>query len=56
MATREPQLPPAETDVPSAEDENPMLFCPVCSSRLEGRKCKLLCAACGYYMSCADYY
>jgi len=33
-----------------------MLYCPVCSTRLTGRKCKLLCEKCGYYMSCADYY
>jgi hypothetical protein len=31
-------------------------FCPVCSQRLESRRCKLVCNACGYYMSCADYY
>jgi methionyl-tRNA synthetase len=37
------------------QEEEPMLFCPVCSSRLTERKCKLFCAQCGYYMSCADY-
>lgn len=31
-------------------------YCPVCSHRLESRRCKLVCAFCGYYMSCADYY
>jgi len=31
-------------------------YCPVCSQRLESRRCKLLCPVCGYYMSCADYY
>ena len=31
-------------------------FCPVCSQRLESRRCKLVCPVCGYYMSCADYY
>jgi hypothetical protein len=31
-------------------------FCPVCSQRLESRRCKLICSVCGYYMSCADYY
>jgi methionyl-tRNA synthetase len=36
--------------------EEPMLYCPVCSSRLTSRKCKLICEKCGYYMSCADYY
>ena len=30
-------------------------FCPVCSQRLESRRCKLICNECGYYMSCADY-
>jgi hypothetical protein len=59
-----------EADVPSAdsfprenaeaqshpEDLEPMLFCPVCSLRLDQRKCKLFCNQCGYYMSCADYY
>jgi len=40
----------------SASDEEPLLYCPICSTRLTGRKCKLLCEKCGYYMSCADYY
>jgi hypothetical protein len=39
---------------PAPADE-PMLYCPVCSTRLDARKCKLFCAQCGYYMSCADY-
>ncbi len=38
------------------EEDEPMLWCPVCSARLEQRKCKLFCERCGYYMSCADYY
>ena len=40
---------------PKNEDE-PMLYCPVCSTRLTPRKCKLICEQCGYYLSCADYY
>ena len=40
---------------PAREDE-PMLYCPVCSTRLTELKCKLVCNLCGYYMSCADYY
>jgi hypothetical protein len=36
--------------------EDPSRYCPVCSQRLESRRCKLVCATCGYYMSCADYY
>jgi hypothetical protein len=32
------------------------VYCPTCSSRLYSRRCKLICAQCGYYLSCADYY
>jgi hypothetical protein len=39
-----------------APREDPSRYCPVCSQRLESRRCKLICAVCGYYMSCADYY
>jgi hypothetical protein len=39
-----------------ASDNEPMLFCPRCNSRLMELKCKLICEKCGYYMSCADYY
>jgi hypothetical protein len=41
---------------PLRDEDEPMLYCPVCSKRLEQRKCKLFCGQCGYYMSCADYY
>ncbi|MCC6539557.1 MAG: hypothetical protein IT162_18545 [Bryobacterales bacterium] len=49
-----PALPP----VPSAsfDEQEPMLYCPVCSLRLSAHQCKLRCDRCGYYMSCADYY
>lgn len=40
----------------TSTDELAMLYCPVCSQRLQGHRCKLVCAHCGYYMSCADYY
>jgi hypothetical protein len=36
--------------------EHPISFCPVCSQRLESKRCKLVCAVCGYYLSCSDYY
>ena len=47
-----------KTQQPTArgDEKEPMLYCPVCSTHLEQRKCKLLCPHCGYYMSCADYY
>lgn len=41
---------------PKTGEDEPMLYCPVCSTRLNQRKCKLFCEKCGYYMSCADYY
>jgi hypothetical protein len=47
----EPEQPAASKD-----EEEPMLYCPVCSQRLSSLKCKLVCPQCGYYMSCADYY
>jgi len=42
--------------VPQPKPDEPMLYCPVCSTRLTERKCKLICEKCGYYLSCADYY
>jgi hypothetical protein len=50
---------PAPDSLPAAsppDASEPMLWCPVCSRRLEQKKCKLFCPECGYYMSCADYY
>jgi hypothetical protein len=45
-----------EAPAPRKQEDEPMLWCPVCSTRLSQRKCKLFCETCGYYMSCADYY
>jgi hypothetical protein len=30
-------------------------WCPRCSHRLVNVKCKLVCLACGYFMSCSDF-
>jgi len=40
----------------SYRQEDASRYCPLCSQRLESRRCKLICNVCGYYMSCADYY
>ncbi len=37
-------------------DEVALNYCPRCSARLASRSCKLICPACGYYMSCSDFY
>ncbi len=38
------------------ETEYASAYCPRCSARLEQRSCKMICTACGYYMSCSDFY
>jgi hypothetical protein len=47
---------PTEERSAVVREEHALLYCPVCSQRLESRRCKLICLVCGYYMSCADYY
>ena len=44
------------TETSPHRQEDASRYCPVCSQRLESRRCKLICNVCGYYMSCADYY
>jgi len=51
-----PQLAAHAEQSAIAPQEDASRHCPVCSQRLESRRCKLVCAGCGYYMSCADYY
>jgi hypothetical protein len=43
-------------DSASRPNEQPMLYCPVCSERLVQSRCKFVFETCGYFMSCADYY
>ena len=51
---------PATPNQPTDEDLA-MLYCPVCSTRLTGRSCKLQCEKCGYVVNelgfdaCVDY-
>lgn len=40
----------------TARGSNPSAYCPACSRPLVSQKCKLICEACGYYMSCSDFY
>ena len=45
----------AETAASELRGEYALRYCPVCSQRLESRRCKLICNRCGYHMSCSDY-
>ena len=48
--------PGVDCDPQPQPEEHPIGFCPVCSERLEPKRCKLVCVKCGYYLSCSDYY
>jgi hypothetical protein len=39
----------------TAPQELPVEVCPVCSLRLESRRCKFVCLRCGYFMSCSEF-
>jgi ribosomal protein S27AE len=43
----------SETRQAAAEFANQ--FCPLCSSRLESHRCKMVCRKCGYFMSCSEF-
>ena len=47
-----------DADEPQQPEPRPERVCPNCGAALIERKCKLLCPepACGYYMSCSEFY
>lgn len=50
-------MPEPEAQEPASRSEDEaVLYCPVCSTRLSEIKCKLVCEKCGYYLSCSDSY
>ena len=46
----------AETQPSCTTVDHHSQICPTCGHRLSSHRCKLVCAHCGYYLSCADYY
>ena len=51
-------LPEAAQPMPRDDASDPaavILTCANCGARMDERKCKLVCA-CGYFLSCSDYY
>ena len=63
LASVEVRTPSSEFQTRSAAPEAPeepdpelvMTSCANCGARMLDRKCKLICA-CGYFLSCSDYY
>ncbi len=58
LTDREPQGGLVPAAAPPLREVHPERVCPNCGATLLERKCKLLCPdpACGYYMSCSDFY
>ena len=46
---------PPEATVIEPDPAAIVLTCANCGSRMDERKCKLICS-CGYFASCSDYY
>lgn len=56
--TEEPAQPAPSVHAEHAQADPSVLMrtCASCGSTMEERKCKLICHACGYFLSCSDYY
>jgi len=50
-----PQPPGGARAGPEPDPSILMLTCANCGAAMDERKCKLVCA-CGYFLSCSDYY
>ena len=51
----QPANPPSQNACPLTTEHH-SVFCPNCSSRLAEGRCKLVCRACGCFLSCAGFY
>ncbi|HLB00875.1 MAG TPA: hypothetical protein VJO14_05780 [Bacteroidota bacterium] len=49
-----PSARPDGSDVAAGKAEHFRQYCVNCGTRLESRKCRLICPRCGFYHSCGE--
>jgi Zn finger protein HypA/HybF involved in hydrogenase expression len=49
-----PNEKPAEENTIEVSKDHYWQYCVNCGTKLEGRKCKLICPKCGFYHSCSE--